>query len=130
MALNCWTVLAPRGRGVLCHIPMHNPTRADIQDNEGVQSTECCGDRHEEVTRERGVGVVAHKSAPPLGRQTIARASGRRHVPPHRPWRYGDTKLEPQFGGDPLFAPRDIRSRHRGNQTLQLDRERRTPARL
>ena len=30
----------PRGRGVLSHVPMHDPTRADIQDHEDVQRSE------------------------------------------------------------------------------------------
>ena len=85
----------PRGCGVLGHVPMHDPTCADVQDHEDVHGAECCGRRHEEVTRERGVGVVANEGAPPLRRR--ARASRRGYVPPHRPRRHADPQLELQF---------------------------------
>src|SRR5712691_6325864 len=84
----------PTGRGMLRHVPMHDPTRTHVQHYKYVQHAEARRDGDEEIAREHRAGMVADEGAPPLGRSAIVRAPTSRHVTPDRARRHTNTKLE------------------------------------
>ena len=79
-------------------------------------------DGHEEIAREHGAGMIADERAPLVGRDTIARCLIPSHVAPYRTRRHSEAQLQPQFRGNPLLAPRHIRTSHGGNQLLDVRR--------
>jgi len=57
----------PCRRGMLRHIPMEDPTRADLEDYEDIEDAKADGHRREEVTGDDRVRMIPHKRRPPLG---------------------------------------------------------------
>jgi hypothetical protein len=51
----------PRRRGMLRHVPVEDPTRTDLEDDEDIEDAEADGHRREEVTGEDRVRMIPHK---------------------------------------------------------------------
>jgi hypothetical protein len=56
----------PLCRGMLCDIPVENPTRTDLEDDEHIKDAKANGHGREEVTGHHGVRMIPHKRRPPL----------------------------------------------------------------
>ena len=65
---------SPFGRGMLRHIPMDDPTRPDVKDDQHIQRAKPRRDGHEEIAGEHDIGMIAHEDAPLLGRLAIPRS--------------------------------------------------------
>src|SRR5262245_10627496 len=107
---------------MLGHIPMLDPSRADLQHHENVEDTKRGRDQ-EEIARQHGARVIAHERAPALRPRTIARCTTRRDVTPYRPRGDVDAQLHEQLAGNPLLAPDAIRQRHVSDQSPYVDRQ-------
>src|SRR5207245_909270 len=86
----------PFGCRMSRYIAMQNPSRSQLQDDQNVKELESCGDRHQEITGDDGIGVIAHKRCPVLGRDSIPVVIVGLPGPvlPHRARRYKNAKLE------------------------------------
>jgi hypothetical protein len=48
------------------YIPMHDPSRADVEHDEDIQDAEADRDRGEEITRENCMRVASYEGGPAL----------------------------------------------------------------
>jgi hypothetical protein len=73
---NCRIV--PLRRRMLGHIPMHDPSRADVEDDKDIEDAEASSHGDEEVTGQDRGRMIPHKRRPTLG---LASATRRPLVP-------------------------------------------------
>jgi hypothetical protein len=95
----------PVCRRMLSHIPMHDPSRADIEHDEDIKAQEAGGQDDEEITGQNRVRVIPHKCRPALGGLTTAGRSQAPEIPSDRARRDGQPQLQPEFVRDALLAP-------------------------
>ncbi len=72
-------VSSPFGGWVFRQIAMQNPARADLHRHENVQNAERSSDRHEEITRDTCIGMVANECGPTLIASVVSGRSGSRY---------------------------------------------------
>jgi hypothetical protein len=89
------------------HIPRQDPARAHVQNQEDVAHAERCRNRHAEIARQHRARVIPHKCAPGLRSRAAPRCGTQRHIPPHRPRRHPNPKLQEEFRGNPLLPTFD-----------------------
>ena len=74
----------PLRRGMLRDVPVEDPTRADLEDDEDIEDAEADGHRREEVTGDDRVRMIPHKRRPPLGPLPTAPGPQRPEIPSDR----------------------------------------------
>ena len=79
--------------GMLRDVPVEDPPRTDLEDDEDIKDAKANGHRREEVTGDDRLRMISHKCRPPLGPRLAA--PGRR-VRRYRPTVRGDT-VKPSF---------------------------------
>ena len=62
----------PVRRRMLAHIPMDDPARADVEDDEHIEDPKAGRDGDEEITREDRVRVIAYEGGPALWRINVS----------------------------------------------------------
>ena len=95
----------PLRRGMLGHVPVEDPTRADIEDDEDIEGAEPDGHRREEVTSEDRVRVIPHKRRPPLGPLPAAPGPQGPEIPSDRARGHRQPKFQAQFVRNSLLTP-------------------------
>ena len=115
----------PLRRGMLGDIPVEDPTRTDLEDDEHIEDAEAGGHHREEVTGHDRVRMIPHKRRPALGSPPAVRRAQTPDIPTHRARRHGQSQFQEQFVRDPFFTPGRIRLRHAHDQSLQIPRNRR-----
>jgi hypothetical protein len=60
----------PRSRGILGDVPMEDPTRTNLEDDEHIDDAKAAGDYGEEVTGHDRMRVIPHKRHPALRSST------------------------------------------------------------
>jgi hypothetical protein len=75
----------PCCRRVLGRIPMQDPARADVQNDEDVDHAERRSDRHTEITPQYRADVIPHEGAPCLRPRIAPRRVAWRHIAPDGP---------------------------------------------
>src|SRR5262249_23729048 len=78
-------------------VPIHDPARADIEDDEDVYEPEGRGDRDKEIAPQHLARVIPHEARPRLRPRSTTRGTRAPHVAPNGPRRHRDSELEPQF---------------------------------
>src|SRR5947209_6935269 len=108
------------------YIAMQNPSRSQLQDDQNVKELESCGDRHQEITGDDRIGVIAHKRCPVLGRDSIPGVIVGLPGPvlPHRARRHKNAKLERELVRYSYLAPRRVFPRHPHDQLTNRLRHR------